>query len=64
MDGFITGYLTDIWKKMKKSIDSGLQKEDVLQGGPKLPRKARDFLPEVSAISLYLVIQEWHCCHP
>lgn len=42
--GFIEGYLGDIWEKMKLSIDNGLKKEGVLQGGLKLPRKARDFM--------------------
>ena len=43
-DGFIEGYLADMWEKMQKSIDSGLKKEGVLHGELKLPRKARDFL--------------------
>lgn len=42
--GFFQGYLADIWEKMQESIDQGLQKEGVLQGGLKLPRKARDVL--------------------
>ncbi len=41
--GFIEGYLADVWKKMQKCIESGLQKEGMLHGGLKLPRKARDF---------------------
>lgn len=43
-EGFIEGYLADIWEKMQKSIDSGLGKEGVLHGGLNLPRKARDFM--------------------
>lgn len=45
-EGFIESYLADIWVKMKKSIDNGLKKEGVLQGGLKLPRKARDFMAQ------------------
>jgi L-serine dehydratase len=45
-DGFIGGYLADIWQKMQKSIDTGLKKEGVLHGGLKLPRKARDFMAQ------------------
>jgi L-serine dehydratase len=45
-DGFIEGYLADIWQKMQKSIDTGLKKEGVLHGGLKLPRKARDFMAQ------------------
>ena len=43
-DGFIEGYLADMWEKMQQSINSGLDKEGVLQGGLRLPRKARDFM--------------------
>lgn len=42
--GFIENYLAEIWERMKQSIDNGLKKEGVLQGGLKLPRKARDFM--------------------
>ncbi len=45
-DGFIEGYLADVWQKMQKSIDTGLKKEGVLHGGLKLPRKARDFMAQ------------------
>lgn len=45
-DGFIEGYLADIWQKMQESIDTGLKKEGVLHGGLKLPRKARDFMAQ------------------
>ncbi|CAG36915.1 L-serine ammonia-lyase [Desulfotalea psychrophila] len=42
--GFVEGYLADIWMKMQESIDAGLKREGVLQGGLKLSRKARDFM--------------------
>lgn len=42
--GFIEEYLADVWQKMQQCIDSGLNKEGVLHGGLKLPRKARDFM--------------------
>lgn len=45
-DGFIEGYLADLWQKMQKSIDTGLKQEGVLHGGLKLPRKARDFMAQ------------------
>lgn len=41
--GFVDKYLADVWEKMKTSINSGLAKEGVLQGGLKLPRKATSF---------------------
>lgn len=43
-NNFIEEFLGDIWQKMKKSIDSGLNREGVLPGGLKLPRKARDIM--------------------
>lgn len=43
-DGFIEGYLADMWEKMQECINSGLDKEGVLHGGLRLPRKARDFM--------------------
>lgn len=48
--GFIENYLADIWEKMKISIDNGLKKEGVLQGGLKLPRKARDFMVQAKRL--------------
>lgn len=45
-EGFLENYLADIWQKMQQCISSGLQKEGVLQGGLKLPRKARDFMAQ------------------
>ncbi len=45
-EGFLENYLADIWQKMQQCISSGLQKEGVLHGGLKLPRKARDFMAQ------------------
>lgn len=42
--GFMTDFLPDIWERMQVSIDQGLNREGVLQGGLNLPRKARDIL--------------------
>ncbi len=41
---FIDVFIADIWVKMQDCISTGLKKEGVLQGGLKLPRKARDFM--------------------
>lgn len=43
-ENFMDSYLSDIWEKMKLSIDNGLNSDGVLQGGLHLPRKARDFV--------------------
>lgn len=42
----IDDFLASIWTRMLESIESGLQKEGVLKGGLKLPRKARDFIAQ------------------
>jgi L-serine dehydratase len=48
--GFIGEYLADIWEKMQVAIKQGLEKEGVLQGGLKLPRKARDFMVQAGRL--------------
>lgn len=43
-ENFIEEYLGDMWLKIQQCIETGLQKEGVLHGGLRLPRKARDFM--------------------
>ncbi len=44
----IRKYLSDVWEQMQQSVQNGLEHEDVLPGGLRLPRKAYSFYKKAS----------------